>query len=477
MKQSLQTIALLLLLAGCAARPPANDTFQAAAPSWKKRIEPASTPSESTADPRAADWIPDDDPDLNELITRATADNLDLRELFARRQAAHADVLAARAGLWPLARLNMRSQRSQIPKGDTLQREVGDVGPELFTLENPATRHALGVEASYEIDLWGRLRSALDAASAELRASEHDVRTAQISIAADVALEYFAVRSADRQLLLRDERAHLLRDLVHRERARLSAGVVDAVSLLRAERDLLDLQHDTASLQQAREEAENRLALLLGTSPSEFTLAPRKDWAAPRPTPPALLPAAVLESRPDIAAARARLYAADARLGEARAARLPALTLTGLAGFASEALHRLLRQDTREWSIGAALQVPVFDGRLRAQTETAAAEATRLRATYRNTALRAFAEVENALSAFAAAREREDAARASKDSLTESVSLLSEQVAAGRTSRLPLIASQAEALLAQEAAYEAERDRVAATVALLRALGVSWTTS
>lgn len=471
MKQSLQTVAVLLLLAGCAARPAADDTFQAAPSSWKRRIEPALIPSGNAADPRAVDRILDDDRELNALITRATADNLDLRELLARRQAAHADVLAARAGLWPLARLNMRSQ---IPKRDALQREVGGVGPELFTFEDPTTRHALSVEASYEIDLWGRLHSALDAATAELRATEHDVRAARISIAADVALEYFAVRSADRQLLLRDERAHLLSDLVRRERARLSAGIVDATSLLRAERDLLAFQHDTVSLQQAREEAENRLALLVGASPSEFRLAPRKDWAVPRPTPPALLPAAVLESRPDIAAARARLYAADARLGEACAARLPALTLTGLAGFASEALHRLLRQDAREWSIGSALQVPVFDGRLRAQNETAAAEAARLRAAYRNTALRAFAEVESALSAFAAARAREDAAWASRDSLAESVSLLSAQVAAGRTSRLPLVASQAEALLTQEAAYEAERDRVAATVALLRALGVSW---
>lgn len=479
MKQCLASVAMLvLLLAGCAARPPADKNFQSTAHAWKKRVVQPPRSSHGAADPWAVGWNLDDDPELSDLITRAVADNQDLRELFARRQAAHADMRAARAQLWPLARISMRSQRTNVPERDVLQREVGDVGPGLLTLENPSTRHALGAEASYEIDLWGRLRSALAASAAELRASEHDLRAARISIAADLALEYFAIRSADRQLVLRAERERLLHDLVRRERARLSSGVSDATALLRAERDLLAVQHDAVSLQQVREEAENRLALLLGASPSEFTLAARSDWVAPRPAPPVLLPAAVLESRPDIAGARERLYAADARLGEARAARLPALMLTGLAGFASDALHSLLRQNSREWAIGSALQAPLFDGgRLRAQADAAAAETARLRAAYRNTALRAFGEVENALSALAASYGREEAARATQDSLAKSVSMLNAQVTAGRTSRLPLIATQAEELLAQEAVYEAERDRLASSVALLRALGIAWVRS
>lgn len=474
MKHPLATATVLLLLAGCAARQAADNDFQSTAHAWKKRIVQAPIPPQSAADQWAVGWNLDDDPELRDLIIRATAANQDLRELFARRQAARAGVRSARADLWPIGRINLRSQRSKTAQLDTLQRDPGDVGPEQLTLENPSTRHALNAEASYEIDLWGRVRSALAAATAELRASEHDLRAAQISIAADLALEYFTIRSADRQLVLRIERETLLRELVRREHARLAAGVSDVTPLLRAERDLLAVQHDSASLQQAREEAENRLALLLGASPSEFTLAPRSDWTAPRPAPPALLPAAVLESRPDIAGARERLYAADARLGEARAARLPTLTLTGLAGFASDALHRLLRQDAREWSIGYGLQAPLFDGRLRAQAEVAAAEATRLRATYWNTALRAFGEVENALSALAASNAREESARATQDSLAHVVSLIGAQVAAGRTSRLPLIATQTEEVLAQEAVYEAERDRLASSVALLRALGIAW---
>lgn len=477
MKHRPALLALLLLLTGCVARQRAEDDFRTPPAAWKKHFVQAPTSTSGAADPWAIGWNLDDDPELRELIIRAAAANQDLRELFARRQASRADVRSVRADLWPIPRINARSQRSKITERDFQVREAGDLDAALLTLENPSTRHALGVEAVYEIDLWGRVRSAIAAAEADLRASEHDLRAAQISIAADIALEYFAIRNADRQLILRTEREDLLRDLARREHARLSAGISDATALLRTERDLLAVQHDAAALRQSREEAENRLALLLGVSPSEFTLASRSDWVVPRPAPPALLPAAVLESRPDIAGARERLYAADARLGAAQVARLPTLTLTGLAGFVSDALHRLLRNDAREWSIGAGLQAPMFDARLQAQTEVAAAETLRLRAAYRSTALRAFGEVENALSALAASYVREASARATRDSLAKAVLLLDAQVAVGRTSRLPLIATQTEELLAQEAVCEAERDRLASSVTLLRALGIAWTHS
>lgn len=124
--------------------------------------------SGGAADQRIVVWNLDDDPELSDLILRATADTQDLRELFARRQAALASVCAARAGLWPLGRVSMRSQRTKTADREVLQREAGDVGPDLLTLVNPSTRHALGAEVSCGIDLWSRLRSALTAATADL---------------------------------------------------------------------------------------------------------------------------------------------------------------------------------------------------------------------------------------------------------------------------------------------------------------------
>lgn len=166
----------LLLLAGCAAHMPARDASLPAAHVWKKNVPALPTPPHDPADPRAAGWSLNEDPALSELIARAMTDNPDIQELFARREAARAGVRAARADLWPLVRIGLRSQRTHIPDRDALQRDVGDVGPGLLTLENPATRHALDLEASYEIDLWGRLRSAHTATVADLRASEQDVR-------------------------------------------------------------------------------------------------------------------------------------------------------------------------------------------------------------------------------------------------------------------------------------------------------------
>ena len=181
----------------------------------------------------------------------------------------------------------------------------------------------------------------------------------------------------------------------------------------------------TATLGQGRASAENRLALLLAKAPMQFRLTSIASWEAPSITLPAYLPAAVLETRPDIAAMSERVRAANARIGEARAARLPQLTLTGAAGYASDALSKLIRGDAFEWSWGPALQLVLFDGgRLHARVEQARAQANQARLDYRQTALRAFEDVENALASITAARTREQAAVETRQSLGKSTSLL-----------------------------------------------------
>lgn len=468
-----------MLIVGCAADRavdgPAPNVPQAGA-EWKHQAVLVS------AAPTALDvarndqwWRRFGDEELTQLVSTGVSDNLDVRVALARRDAARAMAAAARADLWPHLRGVVETRRAKIPERDLVRGSTVDPGTGLLAQHNPATRHSVELEASYEVDLWGRVRAGAASDAAELRATSHDVRTTRTALAAEVATEYFAIRTADALLTLRRDREVLLRDILRREGERLRAGVSEADALLRAQRDLLQLRQDTAMLTRERASAENRLAILLGRAPTRFTLAPREHWSAPRVAPPALLPAAVLETRPDIAAAGERVRVATARAGEARAARLPQLALTSAAGYASESLRHFLRMDTLGWRVSPVLQFPLFDAReLRAQARTAAAEAARAQLEYQRTALRALEEVENALAALAAAHEREQAALETSQSLAKSAGLLEQQLVVGRVSRLPLLSTRAEEMLAREATLHAQRDTLDATVTLIRALGSDW---
>lgn len=468
-----------MLIVGCAAGravggPPPN--VPQAGAEWKHQAVLVSAGPGAGDAARGDQWWCDfGDEELTQLISAGVSDNLDVRVALARRDAARATVTVARADLWPHLRGVVETRRAKIPERDLVRGSTVDPGMGLLAQHNPATRHSVELEASYEVDLWGRVRAGAASHAAELRATSHDVRTARTALAAEVATEYFAVRTADALLTSRRDREALLRDITRREGERLRAGVSEADALLRAQRDLLQLQQDTAMLTRERASAENRLAILLGRAPTQFTLAPREHWSAPRVAPPALLPTAVLETRPDIAAAGERVRVATARAGEARAARLPQLTLTSAAGYASESLRHFLRMDTLKWWVSPVLQLPLFDAhKLRAQARSAAAEAARAQLEYQHAALRALEEVENALAALAAAREREQAALETSQSLAKSAGLIQQQLVVGRVSRLPLLSIQAEESLAREVGLRAQLDMLAATVALMRALGCGW---
>lgn len=473
MKRTVCIALAVSLTAGCAIGPRVDELPPVPVePTWKHAPAPGIPDAQDAPDRAEAWWLRFEDPELSRFIAMAAQENLDLQVALARRDAARALSDEASAGWWPTLNVNAQSRRAKVSRREFLR--GGDGGDEaaIAAPENPATRHSIDVESNYEVDLWGRVRSGIVAGRAEFRATEHDARAARIAVTAEIAAQYFSVRAADTLAALRSQREALLRDIVRRERDRLRAGVSDADTLLRAERDLLQLQEDNTALVRDRAAAENSLAILLGQAPMQFELASRADWRAPTIAPTAFMPAAVLESRPDIAAMAERMRAANARIGEARAARFPQLSLTDAAGYASDALSRLIRGDSFEWSFGPALQIPLFNGgRLRAREQGAIAQATQARVEYRQTALRAFEEVENALASIAAARAREQAARDTLQSLGKSSSLLQSQLAVGRISRLPLLLTQAEELTAHETTLRAQLEALEAHISLMRALG------
>lgn len=461
------------LVGGCAVRSSVSDSAPpiAADGTWKYQSALESSPASDPAEVCSrAWWLRFGDDELARLISAAAPNNLDVQVALARRDAARAGVAEAEAEWWPSLRTSAQSNLTRISSPGRVN---GD--SDLIVEKNPATRHSVSAELSYEVDLWGRVRANAAANRAEFRASSHDLRAARVAMSADIASQYFNVRTIDAVIALRGEHEALLRDIAHRERERLRAGVSDADSLLRAERDLLRVLDDGATLLRERATAESRLAILLGEVPMKFALAPRPQWSAPLITPPALLPAALLDARPDIAAAGERIRVASSRVGEAQAARLPQFTLTGTAGTASEALNKLVAGRGLELSFGPSLQIPIFDGgRLRAREQAAVAEARRARIEYQQTALRAFEEVENALAAITAARARESAARETLQSVGRSTSLVQQQLEVGRVSRLTLLTMQAEELAARQSVLQAESARLEAIVSLMRALGGGW---
>jgi NodT family efflux transporter outer membrane factor (OMF) lipoprotein len=262
-------------------------------------------------------------------------------------------------------------------------------------------RYRFGLAASYEIDLFGRVRDSVQAARADSAAAEALFQSLQLALQAEVARSYFLLRQTDAELGVLTEAVQLRRDAVRLLNAQANAGDISDLDLARAEAELQATRTEQIGLSRTRAELSHALAILLGKAPASFTLAPAALAARP-PSVPAGLPSTLLERRPDIAAAENRLAAANARIGVAKAAFYPVLNLTADAGFASGDIGELFSWSARTWSLGplagALLTAPLFDGgRNRANLKRAEAALQEETATYRQSVLRAVGEVEDAL--------------------------------------------------------------------------------
>ena len=441
----------LALAAGCAVGPN-YDKPETVVPEQYKEAGDWVVAKPSDAVPKGKWWEAFQDPVLNELEEQVHVSNQDLRAAEARYREARAAVSAARSQLFPTIGVGANASRA---------RNTGD-------------RYSVSLDANWEIDLWGRIRRLVEAASAGEEASAADLENAKLSLQAQLATAYFQLRVTDTaQSLLDDTIKAFERSLVV-TRNRYNAGVAARVDVVQAETQVLGAQANAIDLKVSRSQLEHAIAVLIGKPPALVTVEV-KPFKAHIPQVPAGLPSTLLERRPDIAAAERRMAQANARIGAAQAAYFPALSLTGSAGFASNSLSNLFSAPSRFWSIGAGLAGPLLDfGARAAAVETARAQYDEAVANYRQAVLTGFQEVEDNLSAVHWYAEettvQEDATRAAR----ETVALTTNQYRAGTVSLLNLVVVQAQQLNAERDMMTLLGRRLTAQVALIRALGGSW---
>ncbi len=416
---------------------------------------------------KGAWWQAYGDPVLDELQQRAQATNQSLQAAIARVSQARAAARISESALYPRLDLNPSAWRG---------RSAADLNDgEART----ATILRTPLDLSYEIDLWGRVRRSVEAGTAQYEASKAEMQSILLTLQSDVSRNYFTLRSLDAQLDLLRRTVELRRKNLQLVTSLFDNGQVGRLDVARAETELANAQAETAALKRRRVSTEHALAVLVGEPAANFKLPlPPPNLEARPPQVAAGIPSTLLERRPDIAAAERRMMAANARIGIAKAAFFPAVSLTGSAGYASNELSNLFEWDNHTWSLGPFISLPIFDaGRNRAQLAQAEATWQESVALYRQQVLVAFREVEDALSDIRILTEQAEAQQRALDAARQAADLSGKRYRAGMVSYLEVVVSERTALATELLANQVLEQRFQASVSLIKALGGGWDSS
>jgi NodT family efflux transporter outer membrane factor (OMF) lipoprotein len=460
------SIILFIILTGCAVGPdytrpdtPVSETF--------KELEGWSAARPQDDAPRGQWWTVFNDPELDQLLQKLELSNQNVRAADARLRQARALADQARAGLFPTLALNASGVRSKSPSLSN--------APSLATGAVNTFNANLG--ASWELDLWGKVRRSIEAGDAGWQASTAELEAAKLSARAALAQAYFSLRVTDATRRLLENTVAAYQKNYELTQNRYKAGVAARVEVVAAEVQLKSAQAQFIDLAVDRAQFEHAIAILVGEPPSKFSVAPAS-VALAMPRIPVGLPSVLLERRPDVAAAERNVAAANARIGVAKAAMFPTLSLTGSTGFRAADIANLFSTPARAWSLGASATQPLFDAGLRrSQTDQAVAVYDEDVATYRQTVLTAFQEVEDNLAALRileqeAAMQEEVVAAARR-----TLELTNNQYQSGVVSYLNVIVAQTTLLANERSAAAVLGRRLTASVALVKALGGGWSTA
>jgi NodT family efflux transporter outer membrane factor (OMF) lipoprotein len=461
MKTRLVFVLLMIGLAGCAAGPEYRRPAMSLPAAWSGSAD-WKVAAPGVAASAEAWWKVYQDADLDRLMTRIDTGNQDLRVAEARYRQATAAVRSARAGALPTLLVPASVSRAQA---------AARGGP----VSSAVTSHSVSLQASWEADLWGRIRRGIESAEATSAASASDLAAVRLSLQAELASTYFQLRVTDAQRELLEDTVAAYRRSLELTRNRYRVGVVGKADVVQAETQLTSAEAQLIETEVQRKTLTHAIAALLGEAPGAVTVAARA-WRATLPATPLGVPSHLLERRPDIAAAERRVAAANAQIGIAEAAFFPTLTLSGALGFNANSLSHWISAPNRFWSLGPALAATLLDGgRRAAASEQAAAAYDQAVASYRGAVLEGLQQVEDNLATLVIlereAEVQEKAVRAAR----ESVQLTTNQYKAGTVSYLSVIAVQTAQYSNERTAVNLTGRRLAASVALIRALGGGWT--
>ena len=466
-----------LFLSGCLVGPKYVKPTVPMAPGFKEQPPDSFKESDGwkTAQPRDQSlrgnwWEIFGDPQLNALEEEVTLSNQDLRVAEARFRQARA-----------MIRFNRSAEFPTISTSPSIANERLSPNEPYFPKSVPANSTGsfiLPLDLSYEVDLWGRVRRTVSASREEAQASAADLQTASLSLHAELAVDYFELRSADAQKQLLDDTVKAYTDALELTQNRFEGGAAPRSDVAQAKTQLDGAQVQDTDITVMRAQFEHAIATLIGKLPAEFNITPAPKTALQLPVIPVGVPASLLERRPDIAAGERRVAEANDQIGIARAAFFPSLVLGASGGFAGTSITNWFNWPSRMWAVGPQMSQTIFDaGRRRAVSEGATANYDGTVASYRQTTLIAFQEVEDNLAALRILEMEAQQQREATTSAEDSLQLFTNRYQGGVDNYLQVITAQTVLLTNQRNDIDIERRRMDASVLLVKAIGGGWDTS
>jgi len=465
---SLSLSLLALLLGGCTVGPNyVRPTTDAPADYKESANFKAAQPSDDIA--KGKWWEVYGDPQLNALEEQVAVSNQTLKAAQAQFAQARAAIRTVRAAYFP----TVTGSASATGTRQSQNRALYGTGSPLTY----ADYQLPPIDVAWEPDVWGRVRRSVEAARAEAQATAADLAGTELSLQAELALDYFQLRGLDSQQQLLDSTVTSYQRAFDLTGSRYKGGVASAVDVAQAQTQLETTRAQAADIAVDRAAFEHAIAVLVGKPPAEFA-HPLAPLTLPPPAIPPGLPSLLLERRPDIAAAERRVQEANAQIGVARAAYFPIFSLTGGGGFESSQIHNLLSGPSGFWSLAGSAAELIFDGGLRRGiTEQARASYDKSVDTYRQTTLTAFQEVEDNLAALRILEKEAGIQQGAVAAAEHSLELSNNRYKGGVANYLEVTTAQSAALGDERAAVDILTRRMAASVLLIKALGGGWSAS
>ena len=475
-------LAFLILapIAGCRVGPNYNTPLTAAAtaPSLKETV-PDYFEKDGWKTGQPADgalkgtwWQLFEDTQLNALEVQIDTANQKLKSAEANFRAARAQIGYARAAEAPTI---------GVAPGIGAVRESTNQPYFSTALANNGTGNfQMPVDLNYEIDLWGRVRRGVTAARENAQAIDTDLENARLSLHAELAMDYFGLRSADAETKLLQDTVKAYEQALQLTQDRHDGGAAPLSDVTEAQTQLDQARVQLADIEVQRTNYGHAIAVLIGKAPAELTLAPMPVNVVPPTIPPipGVLPAALLERRPDIAGTERRMAAANEQIGIAEAAYYPTLSLAAVAGFTGTSALNWFTWPSHLWAVGPTVSETIFDGgRRKATKEMTTAEYDSTVATYRQTILTAFQQVEDNLAALRVLTNEAKLQHHATDSAEHSLSLYQTRYEGGVDTYLQVVTWQTAALTNERNDLDIQRMRLDASVLLIKALGGGWTTA
>lgn len=466
-------------LAGCRVGPdyvrpaaPLAPEFKEALPTNFKASDGWKVAQPSDAKLKGDWWTLFNDPELNELEAQIDPANQTLKQAEANFRAARAAIRYYRASMAPTIGTDpsigaLRNSSNQPYFNKTIaNKTMGD-----FTLP---------IDLNYEVDLWGRIRRSVTQSREQAQASAADLETTRLSLHAELAIDYFNLRSADAQRKLLDDTVSAFRDALQLTEDRYNGGAAPLSDVTQAKTQLQTAQVQATDVDILRADYEHAIAMLIGKAPAQVTL-PRNPVtvAGPiLPSVPGVLPSQLLERRPDIASEERRMAAANEQIGIAQAAFYPTLSLSAAAGFTGTSALNWFNWPSRFFAVGPTFSQTIFDhGRRRATTDIAHADYDATIASYRQTTLTAFQQVEDNLNALHGLETEAGQQQEATVSAGQSLDLFNTRYEGGVDTYLQVITWQTALLQNERNDIDITRRRLEASVLLIKALGGGWDTS